>query len=403
MNELKTQQCVRCGADLPTNSGGGVCPRCAAAFLNDDPTQFTDDAAGAERPFAAPAVSELTPLFPQLEILALIGQGGMGAVYKARQKDLDRLAALKVLPPGIGGGAFEERFAREAKALARLNHPGIVTIYDFGRANGLFFFLMEFVDGVNLRHVLRSGRISPPEALAIVPEICDALQYAHNQGIVHRDIKPDNILLDRQGRVKVADFGLAKLLGTETAPSLTGGGAASAAGLTGADKVVGTPRYMAPEQIERPTEVDHRADIYALGVVFYQMLTGELPGRLLASPSKKVQIDVRLDEVVLRALEKEPSRRYQQFSEVKTAVETILQTPTANRQAEPSAGQGMTLPQVPAPSTGGRGRRFALASVGLLAVLAISFLLYWHPWERHGALQGALSSRPSKALPPLAR
>ena len=169
-------------------------------------------------PFNPPAVAELAPLFPQLEILELIGKGGMGAVYKARQKQLDRIVALKILPPGIGDDpAFAERFAREAKALAKLNHPGIVTLYEFGRdglpdsataerrpaaplyRRMLFYFLMEFVDGVNLRQLLHAGRISPREALAIVPQICDALQFAHDQGIVHRDIKPENILLDRRG------------------------------------------------------------------------------------------------------------------------------------------------------------------------------------------------------------
>ena len=110
---------------------------------------------------------------------------------------------------------MRERFAREAKALAKLNHPGIVTLYEFGQADGLFYFLMEFVDGVNLRQLLEAGRVSPREALAIVPQICDALQYAHDQGIVHRDIKPENILLDRQGRVKVADFGVGQAGGIE--------------------------------------------------------------------------------------------------------------------------------------------------------------------------------------------
>ncbi len=292
------------------------------------------------------------------------------------------------------------RFAREAKALARLNHPGIITIHDFGRADGLYFFVMEFVDGVNLRQLLAGSRVSAREALAIVPQICDALQYAHDQGIVHRDIKPENILLDRRGRVKVADFGLAKLVeaelpltptlspsdgeredhrqssvfplapaeqeraGVRVTPTgrspiepvnLTMGAAGSlapAAGervgvrgqpgepsssekvagspdqgktpaLTGEGKILGTPAYMAPEQIEHPAEVDHRADIYALGVVFYQMLTGELPGKPIAPPSTKVHIDVRLDEVVLRALDKKPELRFQQVSEVKSAVETI--------------------------------------------------------------------------------
>jgi capsular polysaccharide biosynthesis protein len=296
----------------------------------------TETAGGpeAKRAFIAPSVAELAPAFPQLEILELLGCGGMGAVYRARQRELDRIVALKILPPGIGAGpAFAERFAREAKALARLNHPGIVAIHDFGRADGLYYFLMEFVDGVTLRRLLEGGRVSPREALAIVPQICDALQYAHDQGIVHRDIKPENILLDRGGRVKVADFGLAKLVGTGNGPVAQAGSGAISSTLTDAGKIMGTPAYMAPEQAEHPADVDHRADIYALGVVFYQMLTGELPPKPLQPPSRKVQIDVRLDQVVLQALEKEPERRYQQASQVKTALETIAAT-SANQPTQ---------------------------------------------------------------------
>ncbi|HEY1791222.1 MAG TPA: serine/threonine-protein kinase [Verrucomicrobiae bacterium] len=285
-------------------------------------------AADAPSGFTPPDTKDLAAKFPQLEILELIGKGGMGAVYKARQKELDRIVALKILPPSIGSDpAFAERFAREAKALARLNHPGIVTIYDFGRADGLFYFLMEFVDGVNLRQLLQNGRVSPREALAIVPQICDALQFAHDQGIVHRDIKPENILLDRRGRVKVADFGLAKLIGAGSDPTAGGAAGAGSPAQTESGKIMGTPNYMAPEQMENFGDVDHRADIYALGVVFYQMLTGELPGKNIEPPSKKIQIDARLDEVVLRALEKKPELRFQQASILKTQMETIAQTP----------------------------------------------------------------------------
>ena len=261
-----------------------------------------------------PPVAEIAKLFPQLEVLEFIGKGGMGAVYKARQPALDRLVALKILPPTAAEDpGFAERFNREARALARLNHPNIVTVHDFGQAGTLHYLVMEFVDGGNLRQVERAGRLTPEQALAIVPQICEALQFAHNEGIVHRDIKPENILLDRKGRVKITDFGIAKILGL----------AVEAAPLTGARDVVGTPHYMAPEQIEKPRTVDHRADIYSLGVVFYEMLTGELPLGKFAPPSRKVQVDVRLDEVVLHALEKEPDLRYQQVSQVKTAVETI--------------------------------------------------------------------------------
>ncbi|MGA2661864.1 MAG: protein kinase [Verrucomicrobiota bacterium] len=337
MNE--TYRCPKCGQPVPKDAPEGLCPRCVGALNLDSETGLAGSAAAAAPP--PPSAQELAPHFPQLEILEVIGKGGMGVVYKVRQKELERVAALKILPPGIGGDpAFAERFAREAKALARLNHPGIVTIYDSGRTGGLFYFLMECVDGVSLGRLMRAGRMAPREALAIVPQLCDALQYAHDQGIVHRDIKPENILLDRQGRVKVADFGLAKLLGTgNESAAARGAGPAPSPSLTGAGKVVGTPQYMAPEQAEHPAEVDHRADIYALGVVFYQMLTGELPGSRLEAPSRKVQIDVRLDEVVLRALEKEPERRYQQVSQVKTAVETILQT------AAPDALEGGAAPE----------------------------------------------------------
>jgi serine/threonine protein kinase/LysM repeat protein len=346
-------KCPQCGTPLPAGALAGLCPACLLKA-----GAAADTITDAKQPqFNPPSVAELAPLFPQLEILELIGKGGMGAVYKARQKQLDRVVALKILPPGIGDDpTFAERFAREAKALAKLNHPGIVTLYEFGRADlpvshggeaaqqhrpttGQFYFLMEFVDGVNLRQLLAGGRISAREALAIVPQICDALQFAHDQGIVHRDIKPENILLDRRGRVKVADFGLAKIIGHDGRADLPVSREDGAAqqhrptnDLTDAGRVMGTPQYMSPEQVHAPGEVDHRADIYALGVVFYQMLTGELPGKRLLPPSSKVQIDVRLDEIVLRALEKKPELRYQQVSEVKTLVETIVATPDPSRR-----------------------------------------------------------------------
>jgi serine/threonine protein kinase len=320
--------CQHCGKVLGPEAIEGLCPDCLMKMGMGLGTEASEAGAQRKRAFTPPTPTELAPKFPQFEILALIGQGGMGAVYKARQRQLDRVVALKILPPGIGeDSGFADRFTREAKAMAKLNHPGIVTIHDFGHAEGLYYFIMELVDGVSLSLLMHNGRVSSREALAIVPQICDALQYAHDQGIVHRAIKPENILLDRQGRVKVADFGLAKLVGSANQnESVAGGATTDSSSLTEAGKVMGTPRYMAPEQADHPGEVDHRADIYALGVVFYQMLTGELPAKRIEPPSRKVRIDVRLDEVVLRALEREPDHRYQQVSQVKTAVETIAQT-----------------------------------------------------------------------------
>jgi tRNA A-37 threonylcarbamoyl transferase component Bud32 len=264
--------------------------------------------------FVPPTPEALAAQFPQLEILEFVGSGDMGAVYKARQPHLDRIVALKILPPEIAADpTFAERFTREARAMAKLFHPHIVLVFDFGAAGGIPYLVMEFVDGVNLRHAIQAGELQPEQAVAIVPQICDALQYAHDMGVVHRDIKPENILLDRGGHVKIADFGLVKLLGPGAAEFT----------LTGTRQLMGTPHYMAPEQMDRPQEVDHRADIYALGVVFYEMLTGELPLGRFAPPSEKAAIDTRLDDVVHKTLENEPNRRYQQASEVRTDVDRI--------------------------------------------------------------------------------
>src|SRR6266542_97963 len=306
--------CQHCGKPIGPKAIGGLCPEC---MLKVGLGSGVHSEGGLEKGVKlrpAPPIAEIAPHFPQLEIIELLGAGGMGAVYKARQHEIDRLVALKILPlQAESDPGFAERFTREARALAKLSHPNIVALYEFGQVNGLHYFIMEYVDGPNLRQLEQAGKLSARQALQIIPQICEALQFAHDAGIVHRDIKPENVLLDKKGRVKIADFGLAKILGQETRDFR----------LTGAKDVMGTPHYMAPEQVEKPQEVDHRADIYSLGVVFYEMLTGELPLGKFQPPSQKVQVDVRLDEVVLHALEKEPARRYQQISQVKTAVDTI--------------------------------------------------------------------------------
>ncbi len=331
----ETRYCPQCGTAVQPDAAEGLCPQCLLKEAMKSESELGKEIEGATTGFPGsipPRPEELAGQFPQLEILELLGQGGMGIVYKARQPRLDRFVALKILPAEAGRDpAFAERFAREARALAKLSHPNIVTVYDFGESDGRFYLLMEFVDGVNLRQLIRERRLKPEEALKIVPQICEALQYAHEQGIVHRDIKPENILLDKRGHVKIADFGLAKLLGQKSADSA----------LTGSQQIMGTLHYMAPEQMEKPLAVDHRADIYSLGVVFYEMLTGELPLGRFALPSQKVQVDVRLDEVVLRTLEKEPERRYQHASDVKQQVESItFATPVTSDRRQTPQGSG---------------------------------------------------------------
>jgi tRNA A-37 threonylcarbamoyl transferase component Bud32 len=356
----KVGHCPECGTALPPDSPDGLCPQCllqgGLGSPNPNGTPRTTPYPG---PFEAPTPAELASHFPQLEVLELIGQGGMGAVYKARQTKLDRVVALKVLPPEWGSDpAFAERFGREARTLAKLNHPHIVAVHDFGEAGGLCYLVMEYVDGPNLREVLQAGKLQPEQALAVIPQICEALQYAHEEGVVHRDIKPENILLDRQGRVKIADFGLAKLLNRPRAEFT----------LTGSRQVMGTLDYMAPEQRSRPLQIDHRADIYSLGVVFYEMLTGELPLGRFAPPSERAGVDARLDEVVHRALETDPERRYQSVSDVKTDVEAIAggQAPAVIRQVRRDGGRGLVLAsalhQLRGPGTG-------LCLAGLVAVV----------------------------------
>jgi predicted Ser/Thr protein kinase len=286
------------------------CPVCGAAAL-PAPSEAPTLVPAAVPPGAASAAG---PLVPGYELLEELGRGGMGVVYKARQVKLDRLVALKVLPPETAADpAFAERFTREARALARLNNPHIVAIYDFGQEGPLSYFVMEYVAGVNLRDRMRQGPLPPSEVLAIMVQLCEALQYAHEEGIVHRDIKPENVLLDRRGRVKVADFGIAKLLQGQTGLYT----------LTGPWQVVGTLRYMAPEQMDNPLGLDHRADIYSLGVVFYEMLTGSLPLGRFPRPSEKAAVDPRLDEVVLTALDTDPARRFQHAREMRAAIEAV--------------------------------------------------------------------------------
>jgi tRNA A-37 threonylcarbamoyl transferase component Bud32 len=265
-----------------------------------------------------PSLEEIATAFPDLEILDLIGHGGMSAVFRVRQPKLDRVVALKVLPKSLAATpGFAERFNREGRVLARLSHPSIVAVHDFGESGGFAYLIMEFVDGVNLRQAMRAGRFTPEQALKIIPAICEALQFAHTQGVLHRDIKPENILLDSTGKVKIADFGIAKILDEKGGDML----------LTQSGARLGTAPYMAPEQIEQPSSVDHRADIYSLGVVFYEMLTGELPLGRFAAPSERSTCNGNVDEVVFRALEKERGRRQQSASEFKTQIEGLASMP----------------------------------------------------------------------------
>lgn len=322
-----------------------------------EPTQAGDTAA------ALPPLSpdELAPHFPQFEILECLGRGGMGVVYKARQKSLNRLVALKLLAPERADDPhFAQRFEKEAQALAALNHPHIVGVYDFGQAGGFYYLLMEFVDGLNLRQLLHTRRLPPKEALTIVPPVCDALQCAHDHGIVHCDIKPENLLIDKAGTVKIADFGVAKIVHRSSPSAWVDNGAAC-----------GTPDYAAPEQASGLA--DHRADIYSLGVILYEMLTGQRPDAKIEAPSKRVQVDIRIDEVVLKALEKQPELRFATAADLRQSIAEIV------TRANP-------VPGLPAPRS---KKKMALGLAAGVLAAAAAFLILHDPRKPKMKIPGA--------------
>lgn len=337
-----------------------------------------------------PEPGELQRMLPQFQVDSLLGRGGMGAVYRGIQTSLERPVAIKLLPPAIDqqDGSFAERFKNEARLMGRLNHPAIVSVYDFGQTmDGQLYFVMEFVDGSDVqRMIAREGRLPQEHALAVTAHLCDALGYAHRHGIVHRDIKPSNVLIDHEGRVKVADFGLAKLTGNSLDSGLTQTGMA-----------MGTPDYVAPETLTYGGEVDGRADLYAVGVMLYQMLTGDIPRGMFKMPSQKFHsIDPRFDGIVRRALEHDREERYQTSLELRRDLDIILTTPLAVAGQTSSAAlpkQQQPPHQQPAAHTPARGRTIVPGSRNAVSTLPTHQAPHFEP----SPLQPAPA--PSSSLP----
>ena len=341
---MSVSRCVKCDTPLPPDGHGNLCKECAEKIK----TLAETEVFSSYSPQVPPNIGLIQQAFPQLEIISQLGHGGMGDVFKARQVHLDRYVALKILSTDLAERpAFAKRFAREGKILAKLNHPNIVAVFDFGQATvelpdgkspTWFYLILEFVDGVNLRQAMREKSITPSQAVAIIPQICSALQYAHNEGVLHRDIKPENILLDAKGQIKIADFGIGKLVQEPTERSHESDDASTSI-LTQVGTVLGTPKYMAPEQLETPDQVDHRADIYSLGLVFYELLTGSLPG--LTPPEGKTEspLEAPIDTIVYKAIKRNRSERYQSADELRTVVEDVLHS------RSPSQGTSALVPK----------------------------------------------------------
>ncbi|MEM7144141.1 MAG: protein kinase [Verrucomicrobiota bacterium] len=295
-------------------------------FPEDAPIP-SDEQPADQDDFVPPAPEELNALFTDYHIEHLIAQGGMGAVYRGIQTKLDRPIAIKILPRYFGADkGYAERFELEAKAMARLTHNNIVGVFDYGESSdGRFlYFIMEFVEGSNLHERILEGPLSENEAITILRQACSALQYAHENGVIHRDIKPANLLLDQSGQVKIADFGLAKMPAGDVD-----------------DTVFGTPEYIAPEALVEGVEIDHRSDIFSLGVLTYELLIGEPPRGEFQLPSvRRTDLDPRLDDIILHTIAPDPDARYDRVSEIEAALSAIQSTPKLVRTAATGATGG---------------------------------------------------------------
>ncbi|WP_395735970.1 protein kinase domain-containing protein [Prosthecobacter sp.] len=283
------------------------------AMLGLNPIGLMDGVLGGQATdWEPPLAEDLESFFPGYTGFRFLDRGGMGAVYSAMQNSLERRVAIKILPPDLSQDAvFVEGFHREARLLARLQHPHIVAVYDFGRnEQGHLYIVMEYVEGTSLFEIMKQQPLPLPRALEVVTQVCEALQFAHDHGVIHRDIKPTNILIDSRNNVRVADFGLAKLVqaeGTTTTQNRS-------------TLIMGTPVYAAPEQRRRNGELDHRADIFSVGVTLYEMITGRFPVGVFEPPSKAAGSPQMLDKIITKSLREKPEDRYQSASDLSHAV-----------------------------------------------------------------------------------
>ncbi len=275
--------------------------------------------------FVAPDPADLAPLFPGYDIQGLIATGGMGAVYCAIQKSLDRTVALKILPMEFSkDAAFCAGFEAEAKAMAKLNHPNLIGVYDFGEVNGMLFIIMEYVPGKSLYHSAYGRTIDPKEVVRLVTGICNGLGHAHENGIIHRDIKPSNILLDQNAEPKIGDFGLARPMDRKFEEG---------------EEIFGTPHYTAPEVVNSPHSVDYRADIFSVGVLLHELLTGKLPADDTRPTSVIARCDTRFDAIIRKATQQLPANRYSSATDIARDLQAISSSgsPKAAKLASPQS------------------------------------------------------------------
>lgn len=373
----KSRECAHCGAPrVEVDARLGLCPSCLLRAGRGPEEKHR------RHPRHYPLPPEaLARYFPAYDILGVAGCGGMGAVYRARQKKLDRLVALKVLHPELAREvSFAERFAREARMLAQLQHPGIVGIHDFGETHGLYYLVLGFVQGEDLRALIDRGTLTVADSLDIARQICAALGHAHALGVIHRDIKPENILVDAEGRARLTDFGLAKLTERDGRP----------ASLTETHRLLGTVDYVALERWSSPRGSDPRSDLYSLAVVIYEMLAGEVPLGRFEPPSRHAPVGRRVDEAILRALSRDPKRRFGSAS----AFARELQDEGHERLGSYPVGEPLRRAPMPRAEAGrrsegevGEAQRPTSTSWSMIfwaALALVASALPWARWELPG-------------------
>jgi serine/threonine-protein kinase len=332
--------CPSCSTENTDDSF--YCKRCGISLGSDEPTLTALEGAAERAGRTLNRLNTGTLVGGRYRIDGFVGEGGMGRVYRASDLQAARPVAIKQLSPSYAEDRpAVERFRREIEVAQKLDHQNLVRVYDAGKWEGMSYLAMEYVDGDSLKERIQQRKtVDPESAVALLLQLCDGLEAIHDQGVVHRDVKPANVLIDRSGTVKLCDFGLAFTEGV-TLTRLTESGAS-----------MGTPEYMAPEQIEGK-RVDSRADIYALGVLMYETFTGEIPftgdsplavalqhlNRAALPPRmRNPALPIYLDRIVLKAMEKEPGARYQSVAEIREELSQRRRAPKKQTEKHPVTG-----------------------------------------------------------------
>lgn len=341
--------------------------------------------------FRFPSSDELSTLFPGYRISEMIAAGGMGAVYLAEQLSLSRWVALKVLPAASADDSdFRKRFEAEAKAMARLNHPNLVGVYDSGEAGGMPFIVMEYVPGGSLHEAAGGRRIDPAEVIRIVSSMCKGLAHAHENGILHRDIKPSNILMTAEAEPKIGDFGLASRTDARTQAG---------------EVIYGTPDYSAPEVVHHPDQVDHRADIFAIGVLIHELLTGRTPSADPRPASVICACNPAFDRIIRKATDPSPQARHASVREIAADLQAIPlgAANPANARAIPRApGRKGSMPQPQrsmAPAPAKRRKSSGMAWFMIACIVAIGVYICF-PNRKQVVVVNQKSDVPKVTQPP---